>query len=400
MSDQAAPAQTEAAPSIVEAALAAMAPGPMDRPGTEQPLTRGEARRMAEVAAVKEGKDDGEPAAAKPGAKADAKAKPEEKPAEEPKPKAWDALESQRKARAAIDKAKAEAKSEVEKARAESAAEKAKAEKALADAKALSDELAPLREALTKKDFKALMSNFGVSAVDLAHMVAEDGKPPTVEEIQQRATDAALAKIREEQAEREKVSAAEAAKRAQAQAEADEKASAEKFTAAVKSTVDRTFAALTDAANAEKYAAARELDEILPALGLDRGEDVVDYGGGSPAKISGGTTITRAAVALTLKVLQATGEVIPPAEALDRIQKQALPVLQKLKGQSPAGDTKKPAKPNDKKPNGGEPQPTLSTRGTASAVTEPDEDEDDVRTDEAAVLAAARKALPHLAHRF
>lgn len=400
----AAPAQTEAtpAPSIVDMALAAMTPAerPTGPPGGSEPLTRGEAARLNTVAAVKAGKDDGEAAANGNGKAPVAAAKPEEKPPEAAKPRAWDALEAQRKARASIDKAKAEAKAEIERVRAESAAERAKAEAALADAKKLADELAPLREALSKKDFKTLMGSFGLSMVDVAHQVAEEGKPPTVEEIQQRATEAALAKMREEQAAAAEKATAEAKARAEREAEEAAKEGAEKFAAAVRSTVERTMAALTDAANADRFAAARELDELLPALGLDRGKDVVDYGAAQPAEISGGTAITRAAVGLTLRVLQATGEVIPPAEALERIQKQALPVLQKLKGQSQAGDAKKPAAKSEKKTSGGEPQPTLSTRGTAGSVTEPDEGDDDQRTDEAAVLAAARKALPHLAHRF
>jgi hypothetical protein len=324
------------------------------------------------------------------GGKADAKP-------EEPKRPDWGAaVKAERKAReavAAADKKAAEAE-----ARAKKTEDEARAR--VADLETKAKELQPVLEMLSKKDAKGLLAHLGFSAVDIAHMVAEEGKPPTVEEIEARAVEKATAALREEQKKRDEEAAAARKKTDEEARVAEKKADDARFATAVNNQLKGVAAALEDEANAEKFAIARDVDELLPAIGLDRGSDVITWGkhkNGEPrtVEVEGGTVMSRAALGLILKVLDATGQLLPAAEAIERVQKSAEPVLQKLVGRAKAGGEKPAAKPDQKK-NGGAGQPTLTTRSTTGPVIEPAEDDDSSVVDEASVLKAARAALPHL----
>jgi hypothetical protein len=330
------------------------------------------------------------------GAAADPKAP--EKPAEPAKPN-WDpAMKAEHKARDAIKAAKE--RERAADARATKAEADAKAQIAALQAQAA--ELQPILDALSKKDARALLAKAGMTAVDIATMIAEEGKAPTVEEIKAAAVEEAKAAVRAEQKERDAQAAKEREEREKAEAAEKTKRDDAHFAAQVTREVTAMTAALSDPANAEKLADIIALDAEHEGLGLDPGSSRLQIGelaSGAPweVELQGGTPSSRAAVGLALKILVATGERISPIEALERVQKSVAQKRAERTGKA-AGDPK--AKQRDQKTNGGAAQPTLSTRATASAVVEPDEGDRGSIVDEASVLAAARKSLPHLKHLF
>jgi hypothetical protein len=334
--------------------------------------------------------------AAKP-PEADAKPKESEKPAEPAKPQ-WDAaMKREHKAREAIKAA--EAREKAADARAAKAEADAKARAEAHDAEAL--KLKPILDALSKKDARALLAATGMSAVDIATMVAEEGKAPTLDEIKAAAVAEATAAMEAKQKERD--DAAEKARAEREKTEAAEKAKQDdaRFAAQVGREVTAMTAALNDPANAEKLAEIIALDAEHEGLGLDAGSARIEIGklaGGGPweVELKGGTPSSRAATGLALKILVATGERISPVEALERVQKSVAQKRAERTGR-PAGDPK--GKQRDQKTNGGAAQPTLSTRSTASAVVEPEEGDRSTVVDEAAVLQAARR-VPSLRHLF
>jgi hypothetical protein len=337
--------------------------------------------------------------AAKP-PEGDGKPKDGEKPAEAAKPN-WDAAQKrERKAREAIKAA--EQREKDADARAVKAEADAKAE--VAALKAKLEELTPILDAMSKKDAKALLAKMELTAVDIATMVAEEGKPPTVEEIEARAVEKATAALREEQKKRDDAATKDRAEREKAEAAEKAKQDDARFSAQVTREVTAMTTALADPANAEKLADMLALDAEHEGLGLDTGSARIEIGklaSGAPweVELTGGTPSSRAATGLALKILVATGERISPVEALERVQKSVAQKRAERTGKS-AVDPKDPkGKQRDQKTNGGAAQPTLSTRSTASAVVEPEEGDRSTVVDEAAVLAAARK-VPSLRHLF
>ena len=354
MSDNAAPVETSAAPEGAPANGAA-APAP-----------------------------DAAPAGAPPAA---------DKPAAAAKPSPFtQALKVEKNARDKVKAVETKAKGEVEAAKAR-----------VAEMEAKLAEVGPLLDLLSKKDARALLAHMGLSAVDVAHLVADEGKPPTLEEIEARATDKALKAVGAEQKKRDEA-AAEAKKKADAEAlEATQKAQDERFMKAV----GKEFASLetelkaAGEGGAAKYAHLTVLDKLLPALGVDKGVSRIDLPPASDGtvktiKLQGGTASQRAALELIIAAAD-RGERVTVAEALETVQKQALPVLrellQQIAEQPPVGG--QPGKQNDQKKNGGAAQPSLTARQTTAPVVAPrGEDHAPAQTGApmSAVLAAMARA--------
>lgn len=355
--------------------------------------------------------------AAKPadtGAAKPADAKPVEaaKPAEEQPKQPWrGALAAERKAREA--QASARKAQQAAETKAKEAEDRATAR--IAELEGQAKQIAPLLEALKSKDpgsLKKLMADFNVSMVDIARQVAEEGKPPTVEEIEARATAQAKSLLEAELKKRDDA-AAEAAKKAdEARAREAQEDKDRRFVSAVTRELEGATELLGSAEHADKYALANALDKVLPAIGLDKGSTDMEWGegaDGSPLTVTvkGGSPIARAAVSLSLKIMHATASEkggptrISMAEAIDRVQKAALtaePRLQQLTG-LPTSDGKTDKK-NDQKKNGGAAQPTLSTRATTGPVVDAVDEDRGSLVDERAVRKAALAALPHLRQHF
>lgn len=343
------------------------------------------------------------PAEAKP-----AEAKP---PEEAPKRPFSGALAAERKAREAT--AKARQAEQAAEARAKAAEEKFNARVAELEAQAAG--VAPLIAKLRKKDSASVreaLGELGLSAVDIAKMVADEGRAPTADELVARAREEAVEAFKAEQKKRDDEAAAERKKADEARAKAEADAEDQKFVKLVTRELESATGLLGSAENAEKYAVAHVLDKVLPAIGLDRGATTIEWGqnsDGSPRTVTvkGGSPIAREAVSLALQIMSATADEpggptrISMAEAIERVQKAALaaePRLQQLT-ELPKSDGKTDKK-NDQKKSGGAAQPTLSTKTTTGPVVDAVEEDRGSLVDARSVRKAALAALPHLRQHF
>lgn len=327
------------------------------------------------------------PAGAKPGDAAAAK------PAD-PKPN-WDAAtKAEKAAREKVKAAETRAK----------AAEDAAASK-VAELEAKLAAAAPDLDLMSKKDIRALLRRLDVSAVDVANLVADEGKPPTVEEIEARAAAKALAEMKAEKAKQDET-AAEAKRKADEKAAADAKSAAdEKFAGVVRKQFTSVEAEMKSEGSAEKYKALHVLDKLLPALGLDKGHDDVEYGQddkGEPltVRMAGGTASSRSALTLVLQAA-GRGEKISVTDALAAVQAKALTVLQQI-AELPevAGQA---TKKTDKQTPGRAAQPTLNNRTTTAPVTAPASADDEDEPQLGAPMSAVSRAIarvPGLAARL
>jgi len=264
-------------------------------------------------------------------------------------------LAMDRKRRAKIDAEKAEAA----KARAEAEAAKKAAEEAAAKAN-------PILEAIKAKDFKKLMAETGMGVEDLVSLIGgEEERPPTVEEIEERASAKAIELLRKEQAERE----AKAKEEAEAKAKAEAEARAEKDRQAI-AKHQAKIAEFLDKAG-EEFAAAKAVEKLYGALGFEDG------------------FVSKAAMDLIVRVHEETDTVLSIQDAVAQIQKHIAPTLNELKG---LFATKEP----EKKTSNGAVQPTLSNRttsGVAAVDTSTDDEEpEDMRE---RIRRAAKRSNPH-----